>query len=79
MHASNTPAAHLGELFSLQRITPEKEQRIKAVNAAAHQLAIAITDNVPGCADQSAALRALRELTLVSKNAIELDLHQASE
>lgn len=59
--------------FTYQAPTAEGVDRIKAVRDKAKELAVVILDNTPGSADQSAALRKLREVVMVASAAVALE------
>lgn len=53
---------------------PDHEQQVayETVRSFARSLALAILDNTPPCADQSAAIRQLRECVMTANSAIAL-------
>lgn len=57
-------------LFAHQTPTPERVSAMLVVRARCIEMAHAILDYVPDCADRSAALRALREVAMWSNAAI---------
>lgn len=52
-------------------LSPRQAEAIEEVRSAALELGTAIITNVPPCADQSDAVRKLRELFFVSADAIQ--------
>lgn len=59
--------------FTYHPPTKDKQQKYEAIRASAAQLAMAICDNTPQCADQSAALRKLREAVMTANQSIACD------
>jgi hypothetical protein len=60
-------------VFSHHSATPEKLAHYTAIHDSAKQFARAILERVPACADRSAALRLLREASMMACAAISLD------
>ena len=60
-------------VFSHHHATPEKLKRYELVHEAAKQLARVMLDNVPESSDRVAALRLLRESSMMACAAISLD------
>ena len=60
-------------VFSHHASTPEKVAHYDAVHAAALSFAEVILAHTPRCSDQAAALRLLRESTMMANAAIALD------
>ena len=60
-------------VFSHHAPTPEKLQRYEAVHDGAKHFAQIILSSTPPSADQSAALRLLREAAMMANAAIALD------
>jgi hypothetical protein len=60
-------------VFTHHRPTPDKLHHYDAVHDAAKRFAQVILDNTPPGADQTAALRLLREATMTANAAIALD------
>jgi phosphomannomutase len=60
-------------VFTHHHPTPEKLHHYEAIHAAAKHFAAVILANTPPSADQTAALRLLREATMTANAAIALD------
>jgi len=60
-------------VFSHHSSTPEKLAHYDAIHLAAKQFARAILDNAPSCSDRAAALRLLREASMMACAAVALD------
>lgn len=75
--AAAKPRQHGGidieHLFTHHPPTGDQPARYAAIRAAAKQLAQAIVDNSPQGADQSAAIRLLREAVMTANAAIALE------
>lgn len=65
--------AMIEEAFVYHAPTLEQQARLVVVRDQARQLAQAIVDNVPPCADRTAAFRKLRECVMTANAAIVLD------
>ena len=63
----------IDNVFEYHAPTAEKLVRYKAVREAAKHFARAVQDNAPAGADQSAALRKIREAVMTANAAIALD------
>ena len=60
-------------VFSYHSPTGDQPGKYEAIRASAKALAQVIVDNTPSSADQSAALRHLREAVMTANSAIALD------
>jgi hypothetical protein len=60
-------------VFTHHSATPEKLAHYTAIHTSAKQFAQAILDRVPACSDRSAALRLVREASMMACAAISLD------
>ncbi|HEY3595055.1 MAG TPA: hypothetical protein VGL13_14320 [Polyangiaceae bacterium] len=60
-------------VFSHHSATPEKLKHYEAIHAAAKNLASVLLEHVPVCTDRSAALRLLREASMMACAAVALD------
>jgi hypothetical protein len=60
-------------VFSHHPATPQKHADYDALHAGAKQFARIILDHVPACADRAAALRLLREASMMACAAVALD------
>jgi hypothetical protein len=60
-------------VFSHHHATPEKLTQYDAIHASAKQFAEVLLNNTPACSDRNAALRLLREATMMACAAIALD------
>jgi hypothetical protein len=56
--------------FTYHRPTPEQTDAYERIRLAAKQFAIVIQEATPSCADQTAALRKLREAVMTANAAI---------
>lgn len=63
----------LEDVFSYHAPKDDQPQRYERIRAAAKEFARVILDNVPACADRSAALRKLREAVMTANAAIALE------
>ncbi len=64
---------HLDTWFTYHSPTPEKLPRYTAIRAAAKVLAETILENTPASADQSDAIRKVREAVMTANAAIACD------
>lgn len=64
---------HLEHLFSYHSPRPDQIPKYDAIRAGAKAFAKILLMNTPGCADQSAALRHLRDACFAGNAAIALD------
>jgi len=64
--------AEVESWFALRTARLDQLERIKAIREAGKALALAIFERTPGCADQSAALRQVREAVMTAEEAIVL-------
>jgi glycyl-tRNA synthetase beta subunit len=60
-------------VFSYHAPTGDQPQKYERIREAAKQLATVIQDNTPQCADQTAALRKVREAVMTANASIALD------
>ena len=60
-------------VFSHHHATPEKLKQYDAIHSAAKRFAEVLLENTPACSDRNAALRLLREATMMACAAISLD------
>ena len=60
-------------VFSHHPATPEKHADYDAIHGAAKDFARVILDHVPACSDRAAALRLLREASMMACAAVALD------
>jgi hypothetical protein len=63
----------LADWFDYHAATPEKSDKYSRIRDAAVNLANVIVENAPPCADQSAALRKVREASMTANLAISCD------
>ena len=63
---------NIDNVFSYHAPEGDQPQRYEAIRAAAKNLAQVIVDNTPPCADQSAALRHVREAVMTASASIAL-------
>ena len=60
-------------VFSHHPATPEKLAHYDAIHVGAKQFAQVLLDHVPECSDRVAALRLLREVSMLACAAVTLD------
>ena len=60
-------------VFSHHTATPEKLAHYDAIHDAAKHFAQTILDHAPACSDRAAALRLLREASMMACAAVSLD------
>jgi len=60
-------------IFTYHAPTPEQLPKYEAIRAKAKELGHIIVDNTPACADQTAAIRLLREAVFTANASIALD------
>lgn len=60
-------------VFSHHHATPGQLATFEAIHASAKQLAETILQQVPPCSDRTAALRLLREASMMACAAVSLD------
>ena len=65
--------AELDHLFKYHAPTPEQLPKYDAINAAARAFARAVLENTPRSADQSAAMRLIREARMTANASIALE------
>jgi hypothetical protein len=63
----------INNIFTYHSPTPEQIPKYEAIRAKAKELGQVIVDNTPACADQTAAIRLLREAVMTANAAIALD------
>lgn len=63
---------NLEEIFRYHAPEPGQPEKYEAIRAAAKTFAQVIVDNTPSCADQTAAIRKLREAVMTANAAIAL-------
>lgn len=61
---------NLNNLFTYHAPTGEQTERYRLINEAALNLARVVMENTPRCADQSAAIRKIREARMTANAAI---------
>lgn len=59
-------------IFTYHPATPEQQAKYKAIRSGAMAFARILLDNTPACADQTAALRKLRESVMTANASIAL-------
>lgn len=64
--------ANVDDVFTYHAPNEDQLKRLQAVREKAKELAHAMLDNVPPCADQQAAMRLLREAVMTANAAIAL-------
>jgi len=60
-------------VFSHHDATPEKIEHYERIHEAAKSFAQVLLDHVPACSDRVAALRLLREASMMACAAVSLD------
>lgn len=65
--------ADLEHLFKYHAPTPEQLPKYDAINAAAKAFARVVLENTPRSADQSAAMRLIREARMTANASIALE------
>lgn len=68
-----TLAEKLPEIFTYHAPTGEAPKKYAAIREKALEMAQVIVDNTPTCADQTAAIRLLREAVMIANAAVALD------
>lgn len=63
----------LDHVFKYHAPTADQPEKYEALRSAAKQFAATIQELAPACADQSAALRHVREALMTANAAISLD------
>lgn len=63
----------LNNVFSYHAPKDDQPQKYEALRSAAKAFAQAVIDNTPPCADQSAAIRKIREAVMTANAAIALE------
>lgn len=66
------PHFNLDDIFSYHAPEPGDAEKYEAIRGAAKDLARAIIDNTPGSADQTAAIRKVREAVMTANASIAL-------
>lgn len=73
MLAISIASMDIENIFSYHSPTGDQPQRYEAIRSAAKVLAQAIVDNTPASADQTAAIRKVREAVMTANAGIALD------
>ncbi len=60
-------------VFSHHHASPEQLEHFEAIHRGARQLAQIILERVPACTDRTAALRLLREASMMACAAVSLE------
>jgi hypothetical protein len=60
-------------VFSHHHATPEKLEHYERIHSAAKMFAQVLLDHVPQCSDRVAALRLIREASMMACAAVSLD------
>lgn len=60
-------------IFTYHSPRGDQPERYEAIRSAAKRLAHVIVDNTPACADQTAAIRKLREAVMTANASIALE------
>jgi hypothetical protein len=60
-------------VFSHHHATPEKIEHYERIHESAKAFAQVLLDHVPACSDRAAALRLLREASMMACAAVSLD------
>jgi hypothetical protein len=63
----------IDNVFKYHSPTPEQLPKYAAIRSAAKVFASVLADNTPVCADQTAALRKVREAVMTANASIALD------
>jgi hypothetical protein len=63
----------INNIFTYHSPTPDQLPKYEAIRAKAKELGQVIVDNTPAGADQTAAIRLLREAVMTANAAIALD------
>lgn len=71
--AANRDELEVMHIFTYHAPTPDEVKRMEQIRLAARRLATVLVQNVPSCADRSAALRKLRECSMTANAAIVLN------
>ena len=64
---------NIENVFSYHAPKGDQPQKYEAIRAAAKNFAQVIVDNTPSCADQTAALRKVREAVMTANASIALE------
>jgi hypothetical protein len=64
---------HVDNWFQYHTPTPEQVPKYEKIREAGKNLATVILENAPACADQSAAIRSVREAVMTANAAIACD------
>jgi hypothetical protein len=73
MHPSNKQQDSLEDIFAYHAPTEIQVSKYSELRKAGLEFARVIVENTPGCADQSAAIRKVREAVMLANAAIALD------
>lgn len=68
-----TSGKDVDRYFSYQKPSEDGVKRIQRIREAAHAFAATILGNTPACADQSTAIRKVREAVMTANAAIVLE------
>lgn len=71
--ARKVAVVNIKKVFTYQPPKPGQPEKYHAIREAAKSLALVILDNSPICADQTAAIRKVREAVMTANAAIALD------
>lgn len=63
----------IDDVFTYHSPNADQIEKYAAIRASARALAATIVANTPGCADQTAALRLLRECVMTANAAVALE------
>ena len=64
---------NIEELFTYHKPTEGQPEKYQKIRDKAKELAHVIVDNTPACADQTAAIRKLREAVMTANASIALE------
>lgn len=70
---------NLDNIFKYHKPTEEQVPRYEAIRAAGKECAEVIIENTEECADQTAAIRKLRECIMTANASIALELPEVGE
>ena len=70
--ADLTDSAVLRDVFTYHAPEPDQIPKYNAIRDAAYEFAKVVVANTPRCADQSVAIRCIREASMVANAAIAL-------
>jgi hypothetical protein len=72
-HPSNNQSQNIDEIFSYHAPNETQREKYSEIRKAARNLAKVIIENTPQCADQSAAIRKLREAVMFANTSVALE------